>query len=111
MLAARALVIEGGELRKFCSTSRVRYPSCRPQGCAARPCAFVDRHDFALADIGDRFGSLQDLERLTRVAGRGLKFARKIERVPDRGIFRAEPVEREAARLLVAHGAQLIQKT
>ena len=39
-----------------------------------------------------------------------LEIARDVERIPDRGVFRAEPVKRKSASLLVAHFPQFIQE-
>ena len=64
MLAARALMIERRELRELYDSSPSDNHHCPPPAAPPVGAALIHGNDFAFADIGDRIGSFQNLERV-----------------------------------------------
>ena len=109
MLPAGTLVIKSWKFRKAKigrAEVTVRAGLDLARAVALR---FIDAHDFSVAHIGDRVGPLERAERLHRRIVRRNP-ARKAERIPDRGVFRPEPVNGETARLRIAQRVQLVEK-
>src|SRR5262249_38536096 len=110
MLAARALVIQRWKFRKL-HIFRRQIALCI-HGQFAHPVSAILVHsdDFAVAHVGYGVRRFYQLERLSCWTIE-VKIVRHIERVPDCLVFAAEPIERESARLLIAHRAYLVKES
>ena len=109
MLAARTLVIQRRELGKLCVfggeiTFRIDRELSHSVGAT-----FIDGHDLPFTHVGDCVGAFQNFECFARLIV-DLEIFRNSQRVPDRWIFGPETIERESARFLSAHFAELVQE-
>ncbi len=107
MFAPRALVIKRGKLRELRVPRRKVTLRIGRQISHPIRAGFIHRDNFTIPHIGDRVRPSEHFQQLARLIV-DLEIARKIQCVPNRRVFRAEPVKREAAGLLIAHFAQLV---
>src|SRR5947209_8484310 len=109
MLAAGALMIQR---RKFRELGVFRGQISVTVDCESSHsvgATLVHSDNFSLTDVGDGIGSLQDLELFAGLVVE-LEIFRKRQRFPNRRIFGAKMIKREASCFLTAHGAQLIEE-
>ena len=109
MLVARALMIERRKLGKFRVLSREIPVAIHCDVSHPVRATLVHRDNFAVTNVGNRVGALEDLHGLARLLVQ-VEVAPHIQCVPNRGVFGPEPVKSESAGLFRAHFAQLVEK-
>src|SRR4051794_13921839 len=107
MRAACTLMVQGRELWEFNVGVGEIFIVIDGQVTHSIRTAFIDRDDFAFADVGNGIGSAQSLEERSG-SGVNPEVGRYAQRVPDRRVLSPEAVQRKPSSFLSPHLAQLV---